>query len=84
MGNRQGEVWTVTTDSDHGLKRPADLVDRQFAAPPRTWVAGITYVKIHSAWVCVAFVIDVCSRLVVGWQASRTAAQSQRIPDSAG
>jgi putative transposase len=73
-GARRGKTWTATTDSDHGLERPADLVDRQFVAPApnRLWVADITYVKTHSGWVYVAFVIDVFSRMVVGWQASRS------------
>jgi putative transposase len=72
VGNRRGRAWTVTTDSNHGFTRPADLVDRDFAAPApnRLWVADITYVKTHSGWVYVAFVIDVFSRMVVGWQAS--------------
>jgi putative transposase len=71
-GARRGRTWTTTTDSDHGFDRPADLVDRSFAAPApnRLWVADITYVKTHSGWVYVAFVIDVFSRMVVGWQAS--------------
>jgi putative transposase len=74
VGNRRGKAWTVTTDSEHGFARPADLVDRQFAAaaPNRLWVADITYVKTHSGWVYLAFVIDVFSRMVVGWQASRS------------
>ena len=73
-GNRRGKTWTVTTDSEHGFVRPADLVDRTFAAaaPNRLWVADITYVKTHSGWVYVAFVIDVYSRMVVGWQASKS------------
>ena len=74
VGNRRGKTWTVTTDSNHGFERPADLVERQFAAPApnRLWVADITYVKTHSGWVYVAFVIDVYSRMVVGWQASKS------------
>ncbi len=74
VGNRRGKTWTVTTDSDHPFARPADLVDRDFAAPApnRLWVADITYVKTHSGWVYVAFVIDVYSRMVVGWQASKS------------
>jgi putative transposase len=73
-GNRRGKPWTTTTDSGHGFDRPADLVDREFAAPApnRLWVADITYVKTHSGWVYVAFVIDVYSRMVVGWQASKS------------
>jgi len=31
-----------------------------------------TYVKTHSGWVYVAFVIDVFSRRIVGWQASKS------------
>ena len=41
-------------------------------APNRLWVADLTYVKTHSGWVYVAFVVDVFSRFVVGWQASRS------------
>ena len=31
-------------------------------------MADLTYVKTHGGWVYVAFVIDVFSRCVVGWQ----------------
>ncbi|WP_183321429.1 IS3 family transposase [Flexivirga oryzae] len=52
--------------------RPKDLVDRQFvaAAPNKLWVADITYVRTETGWVYVAFVLDVFSRMIVGWQAS--------------
>ena len=73
-GARRGKTWTATTDSSHGFGRPEDLVERGFSAPGpnRLWVADITYVKTHSGWVYVAFVIDVYSRMVLGWQASRS------------
>src|SRR5205823_15108961 len=63
-----------TTVADEAAARPADLVDRQFraTAPNRLWVSDLTYVKTHSGWVYVAFVVDVFSRFVVGWQASRS------------
>jgi putative transposase len=50
--------------------RPADLVERQFTAhaPNLLWVADITYIRTFSGWVYAAFVIDVFSRMVVGWQ----------------
>src|SRR5436853_212954 len=53
---------------------PADLVKRQFHAstPNALWVADLTYVRTHSGWVYVAFVVDVFSRYVVGWQLSRS------------
>jgi putative transposase len=34
------------------------------------WVADITYCRTFSGWVYAAFVIDVFSRRVVGWQVS--------------
>ena len=73
-GARRGKQYKVTTTSDDRLVRPPDLVDRQFkaAAPNRLWVADLTYVKTHSGWVYVAFVVDVFSRMIVGWQASRS------------
>ena len=63
-----------TTVSAEGADRPADLVQRHFVAtaPNRLWVADLTYVKTHSGWVYVAFIVDVYSRFVVGWQASRS------------
>lgn len=74
QGCRRGRIWVRTTEGDHRLDRPADLVERQFRAPEpnRLWVADLTYVKTHSGWVYVAFIVDVFSRMVVGWQASRS------------
>ena len=73
-GARRGKAWTRTTIGDDRAHRPADLVARDFKAPApnRLWVADLTYVKTHSGWVYVAFIIDVYSRFVVGWQASRS------------
>ena len=70
----RGRTSVRTTLGDAAAERPADLVQRQFRAPApnRLWVADLTYVKTHSGWVYVAFVIDVFSRAVVGWQASRS------------
>ena len=63
-----------TTWPDDTAERPLDLVQREFRAPApnRLWVADLTYVKTHSGWVYVAFVLDVFSRFIVGWQASRS------------
>ena len=73
-GARRGKAFKVTTTSDERLERPSDLVSREFTAPApdRLWVADLTYVKTHTGWVYVAFIIDVFSRFIVGWQASRS------------
>jgi len=71
-GARRGKAYKVTTVTDETLVRPPDLVERKFkaSAPNRLWVADLTYVKTHSGWVYVAFIVDVYSRMIVGWQAS--------------
>jgi putative transposase len=74
QGIVRGKTHVRTTVADDATTRPLDLVARQFRAPApnRLWVADLTYVKTHSGWVYVAFVVDVYSRFVVGWQASRS------------
>jgi putative transposase len=70
----RGKSSVRTTFGDETADHPGDLVNRQFRAqaPDRLWVSDLTYVKTHSGWVYVAFVVDVFSRYVVGWQASRS------------
>ena len=52
--------------------RPRDLVKRDFTAvrPNQLWVADLTYVRTAVGWVYAAFVLDVYSRMIVGWQVS--------------
>ena len=69
-----------TTRSAPREQCPADLVKRHFSAfrPNELWVADIppqaggtpSYVRTFSGWVYVAFVTDVFSRRIVGWQTS--------------
>jgi putative transposase len=63
-----------TTIPADGAERPRDLVDRRFSAgaPNRLWVADLTCVRTWSGFVYVAFITDVYSRMIVGWQASRS------------
>jgi putative transposase len=63
-----------TTITDETASRPADLVCREFTAsrPNQLWVSDLTYVSTWQGFVYVAFVIDVFSRMIVGWRASRS------------
>jgi len=63
-----------TTRSDPAATRAPDLVKREFTAarPDKTWVADFTYCSTWSGIVYVSFVVDVFSRRIVGWKASRT------------
>ena len=71
-GIRREKTRTTTIGDGAETERPADLVDRQFAAtgPNQLWVADLTYVRTHAGWTYVAFVLDVFSRMIVGWQVS--------------
>ena len=71
-GIRREKSRRTTISDGAETPRPADLVDRAFVAkaPNQLWVADITYIRTHSGWVYAAFVLDVFSRMVVGWQVS--------------
>ena len=60
---------TIPADKD---PRPLDLVQRRFVAdrPNQLWVADFTYVATWTGFVYVAFVVDVFSRMIVGWRVS--------------
>ena len=70
--SRAKKRFTTHRDASH-LRAP-DLVQRQFVAtrPDQLWVADFTYCSTWSGVVYVAFIIDVFSRRLVGWKASRT------------
>jgi putative transposase len=72
-GAVRGAAKRHTTLPDPRAAIPADLVDRDFRAeaPNRLWVADITYLRTFSGWVYAAFVLDVFSRRVLGWQLAR-------------
>lgn len=61
---------TVTTRPDRSAPRAPDLVQRRFHAdhPNLLWVSDFTYVATWSGFVYTAFVVDVCSRRIVGWR----------------
>jgi transposase InsO family protein len=66
---RQRRHRTVTTESQHHDPVAPNLLDRDFSAPaPNTkWVTDITGVWTAQGWLYVAIVLDLFSRLVVGW-----------------
>jgi putative transposase len=58
-----------TTRRDGSALPAPDLVRRNFTAiaPDRLWVADITYVKTDEGFLYLSFVLDACSRRLVGW-----------------
>ena len=66
---RRGKPWRTTIGDPTAARRP-DLVQRDFTAPApdRLWVGDFTYLRTWQGRVFFAFVIDVYSRMIVGWQ----------------
>jgi putative transposase len=71
QGVVRGKVRRTTIPADKD-QHPLDLVQRRFRAdrPNQLWVADFTYVATWTNVVYVAFVIDVFSRMIVGWRAA--------------
>jgi len=61
--------FVVTTQSRHDRPVAPNALDRQFQQENRdsVWCADITYVWTSSGWVYLAAIIDLATRLVVGW-----------------
>ena len=64
--------YRVTTDSKHNLPVAANLLDRRFfsAGPNQVWASDITYIWTLEGWLYLAAVVDLHSRMVVGWSMS--------------
>ena len=62
-----------TTQSDHGNRvSPNLLPEASIDAPNQAWAADITYVRTDKGWVYLATIIDLYSRMIVGWAARET------------
>ena len=51
----------------------------EIGGPDQVWVADITYVSTREGWLYLAVVLDLASRLVVGWSMSETLESSLAI-----
>ena len=60
---------TITTQSEQDAPVAPNLLQRDFSAdqPNRKWVADTTYIWTAEGWLYLAVVLDLFSRLVVGW-----------------
>ena len=58
-----------TTDSRHRQPVAENILDRRFSAelPNQKWATDITYILTGEGWLYLAGVIDLCSRMIVGW-----------------
>ncbi len=71
--------------SDQGIRNEAadNVLDRQFeaTAPNQKWIADFACIWTVEGWLCVAAVIDLFSRRMVGWSMSATMA-AQLVADA--
>ena len=69
-GVRRGKRKRTTIPDQKTVERARDLVQRDFSAtgPNELWVADLTYLRTWQGFVYLAFVLDVYSRMIVGWQ----------------
>jgi transposase InsO family protein len=61
--------WRATTDSGHTWPVVTNTLNRQFQIeqPNRVWAGDITYVWTTEGWLYLAVVLDLYSRIVIGW-----------------
>lgn len=78
LAARRRRRFRVTTQSRHQFPIAPNVLARQFArpAPNHAWVTDITYIPTQEGWLYLAVILDLCSRVAVGW------AMSERMTDA--
>ena len=61
--------FVITTNSKHSSAIAENKLNREFQAdkPNQKWVTDITYLDTSEGWLYLAVVMDLFSRLIVGW-----------------
>ena len=64
--------YRVTTDSKHHFPVAPNLLERNFSTDrvDKVWVSDITYLLTRTGWLYLTVIIDLFSRMVVGWALS--------------
>lgn len=77
LAARRRRRFRVTTQSRHPLPIAPNVLARQFdrTVPNRAGVTDITYILTQEGWLYLAVILDLCSRVAVGW------AMSERLTD---
>jgi putative transposase len=69
LSGRRRRRFKRTTQSRHNLPVAPNLLAQDFTstAPNRKWVGDITFIPTDEGWLYLAVMLDLFSRLVVGW-----------------
>jgi transposase InsO family protein len=76
--------FRVTTNSDHAHAPAENVLARNFdvedqAGSDCVWVSDITYIPTREGWLYLAIILDLASRMVVGWSLKRTLDRSLSV-----
>ncbi len=69
---KAAKKFKATTNSKHSLPIAPNLLNQDFNAirPNQKWVSDITYIWTEEGWLYLAVIVDLYSRMVVGWSMS--------------
>jgi transposase InsO family protein len=69
---KAAKKFKATTNSKHNLPVAPNLIQQDFnaSAPNQKWVGDITYLWTDEGWLYLAVIIDLYSRMVIGWSIS--------------
>lgn len=72
LRGRVRRSYVKTTDSTHGLPTAPNMLARDFTAtaPNERWVGDVTFLRTPDGWLYLAVILDLYSRMVVGWATS--------------
>ena len=69
---KKARQFRVTTQRRHSDAVAPNLLDQDFAVakPDTVWAGDITYLRTGDGWLYLAVLLDLCTRMVVGWSLS--------------
>lgn len=69
---RRKKVTPKTTQSNHNFPRCKNLAKEiTVISPNQVWVSDITYISLEGEFVYLALIMDLFSRMIIGWDLSR-------------
>ena len=67
-----------TTDSNHGYPVAENILGQDFNSTVlnKVWISDITYIWTKEGWLYLCCILDLCSRMIVGWHIDITLSSS--------
>ena len=70
---KKRKKFKKTTNSNHNNPIAKDLLGQNFKSRKsnKIWVSDITYIRTREGWLYLSCILDLYSRMIVGWQIDR-------------